>query len=296
MSIIHFLIGATNSPSSLIKAFQTYFSAFNWQKLAESLFNHLLEIILISIFFWIINFVGKRLLTNGLHKYHHLNDAIPNRAVTLLALVINIFHYVVLFFYLYALLSIIGVPVGTLVAGAGIISIAVGLGAQGLVSDIVNGLFILLDGQLDVGDQVTIQNINGKVTEIGLRSTQVLSDDGTTNFIPNRSITAIANHSRNDQIVSIFLAFENLSDLKSAEQLITKATVELATKSTEITTDPTVNSPVQDQNGNIGLRVKMYVTNGTVDQIQKMLLQNYLNLLTTHDLRIINNQLLQQNK
>ncbi|MDV7719267.1 mechanosensitive ion channel [Pediococcus ethanolidurans] len=294
MSIIHFLIGATNSPSSLIKAFQTYFSAFNWQKLAESLFNHLLEIILISIFFWIINFVGKRLLTNGLHKYHHLNDAIPNRAVTLLALVINIFHYVVLFFYLYALLSIIGVPVGTLVAGAGIISIAVGLGAQGLVSDIVNGLFILLDGQLDVGDQVTIQNINGKVTEIGLRSTQVLSDDGTTNFIPNRSITAIANHSRNDQIVSIFLAFENLSDLKSAEQLITKATVELATKSTEITTDPTVNSPVQDQNGNIGLRVKMYVTNGTVDQIQKMLLQNYLNLLTTHDLRIINNQLLQQ--
>lgn len=296
MSIIHFLIGATNSPSSLIKAFQTYFSAFNWQKLAESLFNHLLEIILISIFFWIINFVGKRLLTNGLHKYHHLNDAIPNRAVTLLALVINIFHYVVLFFYLYALLSIIGVPVSTLVAGAGIISIAVGLGAQGLVSDIVNGLFILLDGQLDVGDQVTIQNINGKVTEIGLRSTQVLSDDGTTNFIPNRSITAIANHSRNDQIVSIFLAFENLSDLKSAEQLITKATVELATKSTEITTDPTVNSPVQDQNGNIGLRVKMYVTNGTVDQIQKMLLQNYLNLLTTHDLRIINNQLLQQNK
>ncbi|GEN95518.1 mechanosensitive ion channel family protein [Pediococcus ethanolidurans] len=296
MSIIHFLIGVTNSPSSLIKAFQTYFSAFNWQKLAESLFNHLLEIILISIFFWIINFVGKRLLTNGLHKYHHLNDAIPNRAVTLLALVINIFHYVVLFFYLYALLSIIGVPVGTLVAGAGIISIAVGLGAQGLVSDIVNGLFILLDGQLDVGDQVTIQSINGKVTEIGLRSTQVLSDDGTTNFIPNRSITAIANHSRNDQVVSIFLAFENLSDLKSAEQLITKATVELATKSTEITTDPTVNSPVQDQNGNIGLRVKMYVTNGTVDQIQKMLLQNYLNLLTTHDLRIINNQLLQQNK
>lgn len=296
MSIIHFLIGATNSPSFLIKAFQTYFSAFNWQKLAESLFNHLLEIILISIFFWIISFVGKRLLTNKLHKYHHLNDAIPNKAVTLLALVINIFHYVVLFFYLYALLSIIGVPVGTLVAGAGIISIAVGLGAQGLVSDIVNGLFILLDGQLDVGDQVTIQNINGKVTEIGLRSTQVLSDDGTTNFIPNRSITAVANHSRNDQIVSIFLAFENLSDLKSAEQLITKATVELATKSTEITTDPTVNSPVQDQNGNIGLRVKMYVTNGTVDQIQKMLLQNYLNLLTTHDLRIINNQLLQQNK
>lgn len=296
MSIIHFLIGVTNSPSSLIKAFQNYFTAFNWQKLAESLINHILEIILISIFFWLVNFIGKRLLTNGLHKYHHLNDAIPSRAVTLLALVVNIFHYVVLFFYLYTLLSIIGVPVGTLVAGAGIISIAVGLGAQGLVSDIVNGLFILLDGQLDVGDQVTIQNINGKVTEIGLRSTQVLSDEGTTNYIPNRSITAIANHSRNDQVVSIFLAFESLTDLASAKDLVTKTTSELANKLNEVTTDPTVTSPIQDVNGNIGLLVKMYVENGTVDQIQRTFLQNYLTILTENKLRIINNQLLQTKK
>ncbi|AVL00232.1 hypothetical protein PI20285_06100 [Pediococcus inopinatus] len=293
---INFFIGATSSPLSLIKAFQKYFTSFDWEKIATGLINHLFEIILISIFFWLLNSIGKRLLTRGLHKYHHLNDAMPSRAMTLLALVINIFHYVVLFFYLYALLSIIGVPIGTLVAGAGIISIAVGLGAQGLVSDIVNGLFILLDGQLDVGDQVTIQNINGKVTEIGLRSTQILSDDGTTNFIPNRSITAIANHSRNDQVVTIFLAFTDLSELENGKKIIEKINPTLTATLNDVTTDPVLTGPVQDHQGNIGLRVKMYVANGTVDTIQTIYLQKYLTELSANKIHVINNQLLKTNK
>ncbi|AMV62392.1 Potassium efflux system KefA protein [Pediococcus damnosus] len=293
---INFIIGATSSPLSLIKAFQNYFNSIDWEKIATSLINHLFEIVLISIFFWLLNSIGKRLLTRGLHKYHHLNDAMPSRAMTLLALVINIFHYVVLFFYLYAILSIIGVPIGTLVAGAGIISIAVGLGAQGLVSDIVNGLFILLDGQLDVGDQVTIQNINGKVTEIGLRSTQILSDDGTTNFIPNRSITAIANHSRNDQVVTIFLAFTNLTDLENGKKIIEQVNPDLTSKLQDVTTDPTLTGPVQDSRGNIGLRIKMYVANGTVDTVQTSFLQSYLTKLSENDIQIINNQLLKTNK
>ncbi|WP_412990037.1 mechanosensitive ion channel family protein [Pediococcus siamensis] len=290
MTIINFL-GATTSPTSLIKAFRNYFTSFDWQKLAESLINHVVELILISIFFWLINTFGKKLLTRGLRKYHHLNESIPSRAVTLLALVVNIFHYVVLFFYLYAVLSIIGVPVGTLIAGAGIISIAVGLGAQGLVSDIVNGLFILLDGQIDVGDAITIQNISGKVTEIGLRSTQVLSDDGTTNFIPNRSITTIANHSRNDQVVSVFLAFSDLTQLKAATEVISKLTPKLVADTNLVTTEPTITSPVQDSQGNIGLRVKLYVENGTVDQVQTMLLQNYLTALAAENIKIMNNHL-----
>lgn len=290
MRPINFFIGAASTPTSLIKAFQNYFSAFDWQALAEALINHVVEIILISLLFWIINSLGKKFLTRGLQKYHHLNDAIPNRAVTLLRLVINIFHYVVLFFYLYALLSIIGVPVGTLVAGAGIISIAIGLGAQGLVSDIVNGLFILLDGQIDVGDSVTIQNVSGKVTEIGLRSTQVLSDDGTTNFIPNRSITAIANHSRHDQVVTIFLAFYNLADLEAGKTLIERATHKLTKQVAAIHSAPTLTSPIQDAQDLIGLKVKMYVENGTADEVQTVVLEKYLSELATHDIQLANNQ------
>lgn len=55
----------------------------------------------------------------------------------------------------------LGVPVGTLIASAGIFSVALGLGAQGFVSDIVTGFFILLEDQIDVGDYVKIETIEG---------------------------------------------------------------------------------------------------------------------------------------
>ncbi len=103
-----------------------------------------------------------------------------------------------MFFYFYAILSILGIPVSTLLASAGIVSVALGLGAQGFVTDIVTGFFILLEQQFSVGDVVKINTITGKIHAVGLRTTQVISDDGTLNFIPNRSITVVSNMSRNN--------------------------------------------------------------------------------------------------
>ncbi len=122
---------------------------------------------------------------------------------TVKALVLNIYRYTCYFFLLYAILSEIGVPVGTLIAGAGIFSLALGLGAQSLVSDIVTGFFILLEQQLDVGDTVQIGQIKGTVTALGIRTTQVTSSDGTLNFIPNRNITIVQNLSRNNMVSNV---------------------------------------------------------------------------------------------
>lgn len=83
-----------------------------------------------------------------------------------------------------------------LLAGAGIVGLAVGFGAQGLVSDIVTGFFILLEKQLDVGDYITVATFDGIVEQVGLRTTQIRSFDGTLHYIPNRNITNVSNHSR----------------------------------------------------------------------------------------------------
>lgn len=108
-----------------------------------------------------------------------------------------------MFFYVYTILSNLGVPVGTLVAGAGILSVAIGLGTQGLVSDVINGLTILIEGQLRVGDSVTIQSIDGTVVSIGLRTIELRALDGTLHYLPNRSITTISNHSQENQNITI---------------------------------------------------------------------------------------------
>ena len=81
------------------------------------------------------------------------------------------------------------------------------MGAQGFLSDLVNGFFILLERQLDVGDTVRVTNgpitIAGTVSSVGIRTTQVRDADGTLHFIPNRNIMVVSNLSRGNQRVLI---------------------------------------------------------------------------------------------
>ncbi len=88
-----------------------------------------------------------------------------------------------------------GVPVGTLIAGAGIFSLALGLGAQGFVSDIVTGAFILMEDQINVGDSVKIGTVEGTVSAVGIRTTRSHQCGRYFGFIPNRNITIVSNKS-----------------------------------------------------------------------------------------------------
>lgn len=99
-------------------------------------------------------------------------------------------------------------------AGAGIIGLAIGFGAQGLVSDIVTGFFILIEKQIDVDDYVTAGGENGIVEELGLRTTQIRSFDGTLNYIPNRYIQNVNNHTRGNMraLVDFGIAYEENID------------------------------------------------------------------------------------
>src|SRR5699024_8419226 len=109
------------------------------------------------------------------------------------------------------LFGIFEVPIGPLIASAGVIGLAIGFGAQGLVSDIVTGFFILLEKQIEVGEYITVAGYDGIVEEIGLRTTQIRSFDGTLNFIPNRQIESVANHSRGTMraLVDIHINYES---------------------------------------------------------------------------------------
>src|SRR5690606_26350687 len=108
----------------------------------------------------------------------------------------NILAYFLLFIFVGFVFSIFHFDITTLLAGAGIVGLAIGFGAQGLVSDVVTGFFILLEQQIDVGDYVTVAGKDGVVEEVGLRTTKLRGFDGTLHFVPNREITNVSNHSR----------------------------------------------------------------------------------------------------
>lgn len=131
---------ASTSLTNQASQISHYFSTLNWDAIVKNLGDRILSILLAFVIFGAILWVGKLIIDAAFHQTRRIQVlGGTHRAATFHALTLNIFRYTCYFFLLYALLSLIGVPVGTLLAGAGIFSIALGLGAQGFVSDVVNG-------------------------------------------------------------------------------------------------------------------------------------------------------------
>ncbi len=86
-----------------------------------------------------------------------------------------------------------GLNVSALIAGVGVVGIALGLGAQTLVKDVINGLFILLEDQYAVGDVVTVGGVSGQVIELTPRRTVLRDLDGNVHVIPNSAISIATN-------------------------------------------------------------------------------------------------------
>lgn len=113
--------------------------------------------------------------------------------VSLLKQVVNIFLFVILAL---VLLMQLGVQVGPLIAGAGIIGVAVGFGAQYLVRDIITGFFMVLENQIRVGDVVTINGTGGLVEVLSLRTIVLRDGTGTVHVFPHGTVTTLSNSTR----------------------------------------------------------------------------------------------------
>lgn len=156
----------------------------------------LLMIIAIFIVGMIIVAIMKRVL----YKYIDRKKA-PNysRMRTVIVLLINVVRVIVYFFATIFFLEIIGIDTKSLIATAGIMSVAIGFGAQSLVKDAISGIFILTEAQYDVGDYVRINADKehvGTVVDFSVRTTKIRDASGSLHMIPNGTITSVINHSR----------------------------------------------------------------------------------------------------
>ncbi len=173
-----------------------------------------LQLLGIIIGYIIVKKIGSRLITNSFTKLSEQRGMHPGRTKTLEKLAINVFTYFLIFILITIIIGIFDYEIAPLIAGAGVIGLAIGFGAQGLVSDVVTGFFILLEKQIEVDDYVTMAGVDGVVEEVGLRTTKLRSFDGTLHFIPNREITNVSNHSRGNMraLVDISIAYDENVD------------------------------------------------------------------------------------
>ena len=149
------------------------------------------------------------------------------RSETLNKLVKSAVRYTIYFIAFFQVLSILGVNTTSIVASAGIASVAIGFGAQSLVKDIISGFFIILEGQFDVGDNVKIYNqaafiAGGYVMSLGLRSTKIRSKDGEVYFIPNGTINQVVNYSLMYNLALVELPIKIDETIEKIEERVNK--------------------------------------------------------------------------
>ena len=125
------------------------------------------------------------------------------------------------------ILSSIGVNIGPLIAGAGVIGIAIGFGAQTLVRDIISGIFYLLDDAFRVGDYVESAGAKGTVEQISLRSLKLRHPRGMVYTIPYGRMGAITNHSRDYNITKLDVRLRFDTDLDKVKKIIKKLNKEI---------------------------------------------------------------------
>jgi len=119
-------------------------------------------------------------------------------------------------------LSALGVNIGPLIAGAGVIGLAIGFGAQTLVRDIVSGLFYLIDDAFRVGEYVVIDQIRGTVEKISIRSFQLRHHNGPVHTIPYGEIRTLTNWSRDWAIMKFELRIPFETDIEKVRKIIKK--------------------------------------------------------------------------
>lgn len=268
-----------------MKFITSYLGNFNFEKMVFEFSSKILSIVLLLVVFAIAKKVINYLFKKTIAKSMFLAKYSQARQKTLVKLFHNLMDYSLYFLLIYWMLAIIGLPVSSLLAGAGIAGVAIGLGAQGFLSDLVNGFFILLERQFDVGDSVKLNavtgTIAGTVVSVGIRTTQIRDFDGTLHFIPNRSITIVSNLSRGDMRAQIDIPIYADTNLETVTAVINKVNEENVPNYPEIVGIPNLlGATPSAATGQMVFRVDIFVQNGRQNHIYYTFYRIYQEALT----------------
>lgn len=259
-----------------------YLSQFNLEDLLTKGLNKVLSLVLLFLAFLVIKKIAKGSVKRILIPSLKVSTQDIGRQKTISRLVESMLSYLLYFILIYCILSILGLPVTSLLAGAGIAGVAVGMGAQGFLSDLVNGFFILVERQFDVGDVVKLTNgpitITGTVVSMGIRTSQVRDADGTLHFIPNRNILVVSNQSRGDMRAQVDIPLKFNTDLDRVAQVIEEVNRRELGKNDQIT-GVTVLGPQNTATGQFVYRINLFVANGQQSKVYHKFLGFYQDAL-----------------
>jgi small-conductance mechanosensitive channel len=194
-----------------IDAFDWLFSSRLGQQLVSTVITVLVTLLL-ALLVWEAAESGTER-----HLARLANEGLTARAArvrTLLPMLRTTLLIIILLVVGLMMLSAIGVNTAPLLAGAGIVGLAVGFGSQKLVQDVITGIFLLLENAMQIGDWVTVSGLSGTVENLSVRMIRLRAGDGSVHVIPFSSVTSVTNTNRGigNASVSVSVAFAEDTD------------------------------------------------------------------------------------
>jgi small-conductance mechanosensitive channel len=166
--------------------------------------------------------------TVGNSRAEQSEEEANKRADTLISVIGTTLQILFVVIYILMLLSEFNLNITAILAGASVIGVALGFGAQSLVKDVLAGVFIIMENQYRKGDVVKIADTSGQVEEINLRRTILRDLDGITHTVPNGEIRVASNYTKIWSRVNLNIQVSYDTDLDSAMKVINKVGKELA--------------------------------------------------------------------
>jgi small-conductance mechanosensitive channel len=180
--------------------------------------------------------------------------------------------FVIVLFAGFMVLSQVGIDVAPLLAGAGVLGVALGFGSQSLVKDFLSGMFILVEDQFGVGDIVDLDgSTTGTVEAVTLRTTRLRAKDGTVWYVPNGAIGRVGNRSQHWSQAVVEVAVAPDTDVEHAERAMERVAHSVCRDSDQVLEEPEVLG-VDGRDGTVVLRLAVKTLTPDQDAITGELL------------------------
>ena len=248
----------------------------SWNTVAEDSYNivwNLVKIVAIFIAAKILILILRRIVNKifkRIESRYESTKQLCQRMETMRNLTNSIVRYVIYFFAIVSVLGVLGLgsTVASLLATAGIGGLAIAFGAQGLVKDVVTGLFLLFEDQYDVGDVVRVGGEEGTVESITIRYTRLKKGSGEITTIPNGNISQVTNFCRSNSIAAIDIPLPYETDIPRVSRIIHDVAVKYADENDHVLDTPGLPSMTALGESNINLKMVLKVkplTNGRTE-------------------------------
>ncbi len=202
-------------------------------RLVTWLLTHGIRILIIILAAYLINYLSRKFIEKIVKvtvtaDRHNSRIAERKREETLIKIFAWTIRVIMVPVVMMLVLNEMGLSIGPMLAGAGILGLAVGVGGQYLIRDFFTGFFMILENQYRIGDAVSLDQTSGLVEDSSLRMTTLRDLDGTVHYVPHGDIKRVANQSMDFARINLNVRVSYQTSLEKVIEVINKTGIELA--------------------------------------------------------------------